>query len=50
MMIDIASIPSYATFDEVKYYKTPHEIWTKPKEIYGGDENVRRTKVESLRE
>ena len=49
MMIDIASTLSHAKFDEVKDYKTSHEMWTKLKHIYGGDENVRRAKIESLR-
>ena len=48
-MIDIASALSYAKFDEVKDCKNAHEMWTKLKDIYGGDENVRRAKVESLR-
>ena len=49
MMIDIASALSYEEFDEVKDYKTTFEMWNKLKDIYGGDENVRRAKVESLR-
>ena len=50
MMIDIASALSYAKFDELKDCKTAYEMWNKLKDIYGGDENVRRSKVESLRE
>ena len=46
MMIDIASTLSYAKFDEVKDCKTAHEMWTKLKYIYGGDDNVRRAKAE----
>ena len=49
MMIDIASVLSYAEFNEVKYYKIAHEIWTKLKDIYGGDDSVRRDKAERLR-
>ena len=49
MMIDIASSLNYAKFDEVKYCGTSHEMWIKLKSIYGGDDNVRRTKVESLK-
>ena len=45
MMIDIAFALSYAKFDEVKDCKTMHEMWTKLKDIYGGDDNVRRDKV-----
>ena len=43
-MIDIASILSYAKFDDVQDCKTDHEMWTKLKDIYGGDDNVRRSK------
>ena len=49
MMIDITSALSYSEFDEVKDYKTTHAMWTKLKDIYGGDENVRRAKAKSLR-
>ena len=49
MMIDIASALSYAKFDEIKDYKSAFTIWNKLKEIYGGDDNVKRAKAESLR-
>ena len=49
MMIDIASALSYEEFDEIKDCKNSHEMWVKLKEIYGGDDNVRRAKEESLR-
>ena len=49
MMIYIAYALSYVEFDEVKDSKSALEMWIKLKEIYGGDENVRRAKVESLR-
>ena len=49
MMIDIASTLSYEEFDEVKDCKTSFEMCNKLKDIYGGDENVRRAKAESLR-
>ena len=49
MMIDIASALSYAEFDEIKDYKTSYEMWKKLRDIYGGYENVRRGKEESLR-
>ena len=49
MMIDIASALSYAEFDEVKDCKTTFEMWNKLKDIYGGDDNVKRAKAESLR-
>ena len=44
-MIDIASSLSYKEFDEIKDCKNAHEIWVKLKEIYGGDDNVRRAKA-----
>ena len=58
MMIDIALALNYAKFDEVKGCATSHEMWTKLirvttvaslKDIYGGDDNIKRAKVESLR-
>ena len=49
MMIEIASALQYEEFDEIKDCKNAHEMWVKLKEIYGGDDNVRRAKVESLR-
>ena len=49
MMIDITSTLSYAEFDEVKDYKTTFDMWNKLKDIYGGDDNVRRAKLEILR-
>ena len=49
MMIDIASALSYEEFDEIKDYKNANAMWKKLKEIYGGDDNVRRAKAESLR-
>ena len=49
MMIDIASTLSYVEFDEVKDCKNGYEMWNKLKDIYGGNDNVRRSKAESLR-
>ena len=49
MMIDITSALSYEEFDEIKDCKTTHAMWIKLKEIYGGDDNVRRAKEEILR-
>ena len=49
MMINIASTLIYDEFDEIKDYKTAFDMWNKLKEIYGGDENVRRAKAESLK-
>ena len=48
-MIDIASALSYEEFDEIKDCKSANTMWKKLKEIYGGDDNVRRAKAESLR-
>ena len=45
MMIDIAFSLSYVEFDEVKDCKIAHEMWTKIKDICGGDDNVRKAKV-----
>ena len=49
MMIDIASTLSYEEFDDVKDCKTAFDMWNKLKDIYGGDDNVRRAKAKSLR-
>ena len=49
MMIDIASTLSYEEFDDIKDYKTTFKMWNKLKDIYGGDDNVRRAKAERLR-
>ena len=49
MMIDIASALSYDEFDEIKDCKTTFDMWNKLNKIYGGDENVRIAKAESLR-
>ena len=45
MMIDIASALSYVEFDEVKHCQNAFEMWKKLKEIYGGDDNVKRAKA-----
>ena len=50
MMIVIASTFSYAKFDEVKDCKIAHGLWRKLKDIYEGDENLRRDKLESLKD
>ena len=49
MMIEITSALNYAEFDEVKDCKTTHKMWIKLKDIYGGDDNVRRAKEKILR-
>ena len=49
IMIDIASSLNYDEFDEIKDYKIIFDMSNKMKDIYGGDENVRRAKAKSLR-
>ena len=49
MMIDIASALNYAKFDEVQGCATAHEMWEKLKDIYGGNDNVKRDKEFFLR-
>ena len=49
MMIDTASTLNYAKFYEVKGCAPTHEMWTKLKDLYGGDDNVKRDKTKSLR-
>ena len=49
MMIDIASTLNYVEFDEVKICTTTYDMWIKLKDIYAGDDNVRRDKAKSLR-
>ena len=49
MMIDIASSLNYSEFDEVKDCPTTFEMWEKLQKFYGGDKNVQRAKVNSLR-
>ena len=46
---DIVVAINNEEFDEIKDCKIAHVMWIKLKEIYGGDDNVRRAKVESLR-
>ena len=49
MMIDIASTLIYAEFDKIKDNKSAYAMWNRIKEIYGGDDNVKRAKAESLK-
>ena len=49
MMIDIASTLSYDEFDGIKDCKIAFDMWNKLKDIYGGDDNVRRAQEEILR-
>ena len=50
MMINIASSLNYPKFDEVKDFPTSHGMWNKLEKIYGGDNTMKRAKVESLRD
>ena len=49
MMIDIASALSYEEFDEIKDCENSFEMCNKLKEIYGGDDNLRRSKTKCVR-
>lgn len=49
MIIDISSDLIYEEFDDIKDCKTIFSMWNKLRDIYGGDDNVRTAKVESLR-
>lgn len=49
MMIYIASSLTNVEFDDVKNCTTAKHMWDKIKLVHGGDNNVRRAKVESLR-
>ena len=48
-MLEIASALSYAKFDDIKGCDTTFNIWDALSTIYGGDKNVQRAKVESLK-
>ena len=48
-MIDIVFASNYAKFDEVKSCTRTYDMWIKLKYIYGGDDNIKRAKVETLR-
>ena len=39
-MMEIASALSYVKFDDIKGYKSVHQMWEALSYIYGGDENV----------
>ena len=49
MMIDIAFALSYEEFDDIKDCKITFAMWNTLKDIYGGDDNVRRAKEKNLR-
>ena len=48
-MLEIASALSYAEYDDIKGCSTAHQMWKTLSDIYGGDDNVKRSKRESLR-
>ena len=48
-MLDIALALSYAEYDDIKKCGTTHQMWETLSRIYGGDDNVKRAKRESLR-
>ena len=47
--MEIASALSYAKFDDIKGLDSAKKMWDALTTIYGGDTNVLRAKVESLR-
>ena len=49
MITDTASSLNYVEFDEVKGCSNTHDMWTKLKDIYAGDDNVKRDKEKILR-
>ena len=48
-MLEISSALSYAEFDDIKGLDSAKKMWDALKKIYGGDKNVQRAKLESLR-
>ena len=48
-MLDITSTLSYAKFDDIKNLDSAKKMWDSLHTIYGGDKNVLRAKVESIR-
>ena len=48
-MLEIAFALSYVEFDDVKGLNNANKMWDALKTIYGGDKNVQRAKLESLR-
>ena len=47
--MEIASTLSYVEFDDIKGLDSAKKMWDALKTIYGGDKNVQRAKLESLR-
>ena len=48
-MFEIASALSYVEYDDIKGCDIAHKMWETLSTIYGGDDNVKRAKRESLR-
>ena len=48
-MLEITSTLSYSEFDDIKSLDSEKKIWDALHIIYGGDTNVLRAKVESLK-
>ena len=48
-MLEISSTLSYPKFDDIKDLDSIKKMWDTLANIYGGDTNVLRAKVESLR-
>ena len=48
-MLEITSALSYAKYDDIKGGNTTHKMWKTLSNIYGGDDNFKRAKRESLR-
>ena len=48
-MLEIASSLSYSKYDDIKKYYTTKEMWDTLAHIYGGDTNVLRAKLKSLK-
>ena len=48
-MLEIFSALSYDEFDDIKGLNNGKKMWDALNTIYGGDKNVQRAKLESLR-
>ena len=48
-MLEISSTLIYAEFDDIKCLDSAKKMWDSLKTIYGGDKNVQRAKLESLK-
>ena len=48
-MLEIASALSYVEYDDIKGCDNAHKMWETLSTIYGGDDNIKKAKRESLR-